>query len=523
MAWGERQGRGKRVPDRGNILFIVIDQLRADCVFGALGRHVDLPNIRGLAADAVRFDRHYSVTSPCGPSRASILTGQYAMNHRSIRNGTPLAHDTPNLATELRKAGHVPLLFGYTDTSQDPRAWPEGHEALTTYEYPMTGFEEVVEMRLEESHPWRAHLQARGYDVADYSQVYIPEAPNGGAAKLGDPALYSAKDSDTAFLTDRFIDHMDGLARGWCAHLTYIRPHPPLVAPAPYHALIDPAALPLPARLGTAEEEQALHPVMAAAQAHVPIARMVDGFPGLAPTDAAVQQLRATYLGLAAEVDLHLGRVFDFLKATGQYDDTLIVLTADHGEMLGDRHMWGKLCVFDASFHTPLVVRMPGNGTSAGGVVEAVTESIDIAPTILDWAGLTPPNAMDGRSLLPLLTGAAPTDWRDYSYSELDLSEPLAPTVFEQWLGVGPADGGVAILREDRFTLVEFAADLPPVLFDHQGAGEFANVADDPAHATDLARLTRRMLRHRMRHADQTLALTTITVEGPKSVPRYRH
>lgn len=511
------------MPRQGNILFIIIDQLRADCVFGALGAHVDLPNIRGLAKNAVRFDRHYSVTNPCGPSRASILTGEYAMNHRSIRNGTPLAHDTPNLATELRGAGYDPLLFGYTDTSQDPRAWPEGHPALTTYEYPMAGFREVVEMRLEESHPWRAHLLARGYPAEDYAKVYIPKAPEGRAPRLGDPALYAARDSDTAFLTDGFLDHMKGLAaRPWCAHLTYIRPHPPLVAPAPYHALVNPAALPLPARMGTAEDEQALHPFMAPAQAHVPISAMVDGFGELRPTDEAVQQLRATYLGLAAEVDHHIGRVLEFLKATDQYDQTLVVLTADHGEMLGDRHMWGKLSVFDAAYRTPLIIRVPGNAAQAGRQVDAITESIDITPTILDWAGLQPLNAMDGRSLLPLLAGGAPSGWRDHSYSEIDLSDPLTPTAFENQLGLGPAEGGVAILREERFTLVEFAADLPPILFDKAAEGEFANVADNPAHSADLARLTRKMLRHRMRQADQTLALTTITPDGPKTVERFR-
>ena len=509
--------------DRRNILFIIIDQLRADCLAGALGKHINLPNLRGLAADAVSFDRHYSVTNPCGPSRASILTGQYAMNHRSIRNGTPLRHDTPNLATELRQAGYEPLLFGYTDTSQDPRAFPEGHPALTTYEHPMTGFEEVVEMRLEESHPWRGYLADKGYEPEPYSELYIQNAPEGRAPRLNDPAVYRAEDSDTAFLTDRFLDHMSGLkTRGWCAHLTYIRPHPPLVAPAPYNTLVDPAALPLPARLGAAEDEHPLHPFMAAAQARFPISRMVDGFADLAPTDENIQQLRATYLGLAAEVDLHLGRVIGFLKDTGQYDDTLIVLTADHGEMLGDRHMWGKMSVFDAAFHTPLIIRAPGAGAQAGHRVTSLTESVDITPTILDWAGLQPPNSMDGRSLLPWLTPDGPETWRRHCFSEIDLSEPLKPTMFEQMLGTGPGNGGIAILREDRFTLVEFANDdLPPILFDHDGAGEFANVADDPAYAADLSRMTRDLLRHMMRHADHTLSLETITRDGPKRVARY--
>lgn len=507
------------MPDTRKILFIILDQLRADCVFGPLGAYVELPNIRGLAADAVRFDRHHSVTSPCGPSRASILTGQYAMNHRAIRNGTPLRHDIPNLATELRRGGWRPLLFGYTDTAQDPRAHPPRDPALTSYEEPMRGFEEVCEMRLERSIPWRSHLIARGYDARDYSRTYLPQAPEGRAAQPGDPALYSAEDSDTAYLTDRFLAHMPALeGESWCAHLTYIRPHPPLVAPAPYHSLVDPARLPRPAEPDAGATE---HVFMAAARAHFPIAEMVDGFPALDPTQANVAQLRATYLGLAAEVDAHIGRVLGWLKASGQYDDTLIVLTADHGEMLGDHGIWGKMSVFDAAFHTPLIIRAPGTAAHAGKVVEAMTETVDLAPTILDWAGLTPPNSMDGRSLLPLLSGDAPGDWRRHTMSELDLSEPLAPTAFERMLGVSPADGGVAILRDGRFTLVEFAGDLPPMLFDHAAGGERANVAEDAGYAAELARLTRALLRHRMRHADRTLTLTTITETGAEVVERH--
>ena len=145
-----------------NVLFIVTDQLRADCVFGDLADHIDLPNLRALMADAVTFQRHYSVVNPCGPSRASLLTGQYSMNHRSVRNGTPLRHDTPNIATEMRKSGYTPMLFGYTDTSQDPRAYHENDPAVRTYEHHMNGFQEVVEMRFEMSYPWRSHLMDQG-------------------------------------------------------------------------------------------------------------------------------------------------------------------------------------------------------------------------------------------------------------------------------------------------------------------------------------------------------------------------
>ena len=506
----------------GKVLFIIIDQLRADCLFGALADHVDLPHLRAFMDESVTFKRHYSVTNPCGPSRASLLTGQYAMNHRSVRNGTPLRHDIPNIATEMRKAGYMPMLFGYTDTSADPRVHDVNDPVLKSYEQSMDGFLEVVEMRLEESYPWRAHLMKQGYAFDTYMDVYKPVSPSGETPKLNDPALYRAEDSDTAFLTDAFLD---GIApyqdQKWFAHLTYIRPHPPLVAPAPYNRMYDPDTLPLPRRLGTPEAEKAQHPFF---DPNLDLYKAVDfvhGFDEVESTDENIQILRSIYFGLATEVDHHIGRVFQYLKDSGQYDDTLIVITADHGEMLGDRHSWGKMTVYDAAYHTPLMIRVPGNKAQAGAEITVPTESIDITPTILHWAGQSIPNEMDGRSLIPLLQGEVPKDWRGYSFSELDFAEPENPTLWQQRLGTGNSESCLGILRDDRFTLVEFAADLPPLLFDHQGKGEFENVAENPTYAADLARLCRQMLRRRMRNMDHTLSLHSNTPDGPKM--RMRH
>lgn len=498
-----------------NVLFIIADQLRADCLFGALAEHVDLPHMRALMQDSVTFTRHFSVTNPCGPSRASLLTGQYAMNHRSVRNGTPLRHDTPSVATEMRKAGYLPMLFGYTDTSQDPRVFDANDPALRSYEFHMPGFQEMVEMRMEMSFPWRSHLKSRGYRFDDYFDVFKPVAPDGGTPALNDPALYRAEDSDTAFLTDRFLATMPAYADegdGWFAHLTYLRPHPPLVAPAPYNRMYDPAALPLPTRLETPEAEDALHPFFAPARANSTAAGFVEGFPDLEPTDEVVRTLRSIYLGLATEVDHHIGRVVQFLKDSGQYDNTLLIVTADHGEMLGDRHSWGKMSVYDAAYHTSLIIRMPGG--AEGAQVTAPTESIDIVPTILDWVGQPAHDAMNGRSLMPFLRDEFPADWRGYSFSELDFADPLSPTAWQRHLGTGLADSCLGILRDDRFTLVEFAADLPPLLFDGAGQGELENVADHPDHADTLVRMTREMLRHRMRNMDKTLSNWMITPDG---------
>lgn len=508
------------MPRPRNVLFVLIDQLRADAVFGALADHVNLPNLRAFQQDAVSFTRNYTVVNPCGPSRASILTGQYAMNHRAVRNGTPLRHDTPNIASEMRKAGYLPMLFGYTDTSNDPRISHPNDPRVQSYEYHMPDFHEMLEMRLEASFPWRAHLRRNGYHFNTYWDLYRPVSPDGGAPKLNDPAIYQAKDSDTAFLTDRFLDLMPGYeGQSWFAHLTYIRPHPPLVAPDPYNRMYDPAALPIPQALATAKEEAALHPFFAVPNASP--ASFVEGFPDLEPTQETSQTLRAIYLGLATEVDHHIGRIMSYLKDSNQYDDTLIIVSADHGEMLGDRHSWGKHTVYDAAYRTPLIIRLPHNSAQAGGKVTAFTESIDLMPTILDWVGQDVPNSVDGRSLLPVLRGNVPENWRQFSVSELDFGDPITPTSHQEALGTDATNSCLSILRSDRFTLVQFAADLPPLLFDHHHKGELANVAQDPGYQPDLFQLTQHMLKHRMQNQNHMLSFDMITNQGPRKAQRH--
>ena len=493
-----------------NVLFILIDQLRADLLHGALAEHVQMPHLRALMDEAVTFKRHYSVCNPCGPSRASILTGQYAMNHRSIRNGSPLRHDTPNLAREMRKSGYTPLLFGYTDTALDTRRHDPSDPAVHGYEQVMPGFEEITEMRYEESYPWRSYLASKGYDLPEFSRFYEPKPVEGQSRRLDDPAFYNAEDSDTAFLTNACLNHLAARqGQGWFAHLTYLRPHQPLVAPAPYNRMYDPAALPAPAT------GDAPHPVHKVTQAYRPPSRMVKGFDDLENTPETAQTLRAIYFGLTTEVDHHIGRIIAFLKETGQYDDTLLVIGADHGEMLGDYGSWGKMTYYDAAYHVPLVIRDPFNPAAHGTDVLHWTESVDLMPTILDWVGTPSPTSVNGASLMPFLRGQTPETWRDSSYSELDLGEPVFPTIWQSELDLSEAETGLAILRTDRLTLVHFCADLPPLLFDHQAEGEARNVANDPAYAGDLLDMTRALLRHRMRFPDTTLSKTLNTNNGP--------
>lgn len=489
-----------------NTLFIVIDQLRADCVFGALAQHLDLPNIRALADDAVSFENHHSVTSPCGPSRVSLLTAQYASNHGATRNGTPLKRDTPNLATVARDHGFDPLLFGYTDTSHDPRFLPADDPRLFSYEELAPGFNEVVRMRLEgDSSEWEAYLRGNGYDVPAYPDLYRPAGDTPDS-----PALYRAEHSDTAFLTDRTIEDLDARSQGWFALLTYIRPHPPFVAPAPYNTMYDAQGLPS-ARVA---DDPNWHPYVETARRKSKVSSTVVGFLDLQASDETTRMIRKLYFGLATEVDHHIGRVIDWLKSTGQYDDTLLVLTADHGEMLGDYGLWGKMTFHDAAFHVPLIIRAP-NG-ERGKVVTVPTESIDITPTILECLGIAVPHSMDGHSLKPFLEGVTPETWREVSVSELDFGDPLRPTLWQQDQGLSVDSANLAVLRRGNMRFVQFAGGLPPILMDVSNGDESRNLAKNSAHVQTMLDLMQDMLCHRMVNTDGTFSRTLITDDGVK-------
>ena len=490
--------------DRPNVLLIIIDQFRADLLDGRLAEVAGLENLASLARECCVFSRHYTVVTPCGPSRVSLFTGQYAMNHRAVRNGTPLRHDTPNLAREMRAAGYDPLLFGYTDVTQDPRVLDPDDPRLASYEELLPGFTEVVRMRQEtDDEAWRNHLRGRGYEVPEGMALYVPDGKD-----IAAPARYSAEDSDKAFLTDRFLERMEGEADGWFAALTYIRPHPPFVAPAPYNAMFDPAAIP-EALQG---QDNSAHPFVEALRRTKRAASTVEGFPDLEGDHETVQQLRALYLGLAAEVDHHVGRVVAWLKESGRWDDTILVVTSDHGEMLGDHGLWGKSSFHDAAFHVPLMIRVPGE---APRIFNGMTESIDVAPTILDLVGQPVPHSMNGSSLVPVVRGGE--GGKAVTFSEIDFGDPVSGTSLQRELGLSAREANLAILRTLSHKLVHFGGGLPQVLHAMSDSGESRDISELPESHAICLDLSRQMLCHRMVHPESTFAKTMVVDGGVRT------
>jgi len=496
------------------VLFISADQWRGECL-SALGHPVvKTPHLDALAADGVLFKRHFSVTSPCGPSRSSMQTGLYLMNHRSGRNGTPLDRRHTNIAHEVRKLGFDPVLFGYTDTSADPRGLHPLDPSLRTFEGPLPGYR-VGLLFPDYMAAWMNDLRAKGYQFTGRQDVYQPKPGYVPPADRGHrfiPAIYRAEDSDTSFMTRAVIEWLgDHRQQDWFMHCVFLRPHPPVIAPEPYNARYDPADIALPWRKPSAQEEAAQHPHLrhwierfarpSAYDEHNPN-NLVD------MPDLELRQMRACYYGMMNEVDDAVGQIVAHLKATGEYDNTLIIFTCDHGEMGGDHYTWGKELYFDQSFYIPLLIRdpRPQARLAHGQQVAAITESVDLMPTMLDWLGSTVPAQCDGRSLLPFLEGRTPAKWRSEAHMELDFRMgPHAGFNAQETLQLEPDECQLAILRGDRWKYVHFAA-LPPLLFDLQtDPQEMHDLSNDPAHQPMMLQMAQKMLSWRLLHQEHVL------------------
>jgi arylsulfatase A-like enzyme len=500
--------------DRPNILFITADQWRGSATGYAGHRLVRTPNLDRLAGESVAFLNHYANAAPCSPARACLYTGLYQMNNRVCRNGSPLDDRFDNLARAARRAGYEPSLFGYTDQSPDPRAHASGDPVLTTYEGVLPGF--AVRMKLgEDEKPWLSWLRARGIDFPDRDAAHRPVAPPEPVSSA--PPGYAADQTQTAFLADEFIRWLgeQDAGRPWFAHLSFLRPHPPFVVPEPYNTMFAPGAVDGFRRAASVEAEMALHPLMRYGITHSGKRSFVPGAEGLVSefTEADFRQIKATYYGMIAEVDAQLGRVIEALRTAGRWDDTFIVFTSDHAEMLGDHYELGKGGFFDESQHVPLLIRDPARPAAHGRQVRAFTEAVDVFPTLAELTATAPRHHLDGTSLLPFLSGETPAGWRDAAHWEFDFRD-VAQGQPERWFGLPSTRLSLAVVRGPRYKYVHFTA-LPPLLFDMEAdPGNLVDLAADPDHLGIRLEMAENLLAWRAEHLDQTLALSELTAAG---------
>jgi arylsulfatase A-like enzyme len=494
-----------------NVLFITCDQWRGDCL-SALGHPmVRTPHLDALAKEGVLFTCHFANAAPCGPSRASMHTGMYLQNHRSATNGTPLDARHTNWAREAAACGYDPVLFGYTDTSQDPRGLDRGDPLLSTYEGPLPGIRPLCLLTGVPT-PWTDFLRARGFEVpADIRFAYGhradgPDYENGRAHPK--PLLYPAEFDDTAFLVNQTIDYIAGAKGPVIAHLSILRPHPPWVAPEPYNQMYDPADVPGFTRKANAEDESVQHPWL-----RYQLSRKAFRAPA---DEKRMRRMKAAYYALITRVDAELGRLVEFLKQSGRWDSMLIIMTSDHGEEMGDHWLIGKCGYFDGSYHIPLIIRDPRSVSDAtrGTTVSLFTENVDLMPTMMDAIGAETPIQCDGRSLLPMIEGRPTHHWREAAHWEFDFRDPADDTV-ERQLGLTMHQCGINVVRDQRYKYVHFTR-LPPVFFDLENdPEEFVNRADDPKYLPQVLEYAQKLLSWRMNHDEQLLTHIALTDRGP--------
>jgi arylsulfatase A-like enzyme len=416
-----------------NVLFIMSDQLRWDHLSCAGHPHLHTPNIDALAKRGVRFSQAYVNSGVCGPSRMSYYTGRYPVTHGATWNRVPLSVGEITLGEYLRAA---------TTAGSGPQLWLEGKSHVMPDVDGMSrlqieqgselgqrllrgGFNEIDRHdghhETREKGGYSAWLREQGYDSDQPWTDYVISAVDSSGQVVSGwnmrnvhlPARVREEHSETAYTTTQAIDFMrkQGSAP-WVLHLSYVKPHWPYMAPAPYHNLYRyEHCLPT---VKQASELDTAHPVLAAYRQHEESQTFA--------RDEVVRHVRPAYQGLVKQLDDQLGRLFNEMSGMGRLDDTLIIFCADHGEFLGDHYLGEKELFFDVVQRVPFIVCDPRAAADAtrGRVDDRFVESVDVVPTILDSLGLPiPTHRIEGRSLLPLLHGEFPA-WRQFVYSELD-------------------------------------------------------------------------------------------------------
>ncbi|MDA0708623.1 MAG: sulfatase-like hydrolase/transferase [bacterium] len=476
-----------------NVLFILADQFRADSL-GCVGHPVvQTPHLDMLAREGTLFRQCFVQTAPCGPSRMCMFTSRYACSHRSVGNKVPLVDAQENLGIYLREAGYKPGQLGYQDYAVDPRILaPDDFRTYTpNYDNFLPGWDVLLDHEYD-SKEYFAYLRGKGYgeELCNHRAIHEPNVPPEGPGEhlaIRFPAHYKEEDCECRFVTNRAIEYFSARANGgWVLNINYIKPHPPRICSAPYNDMYDPADMPTAVRRSSELESD--HPYL----------EQVFRKPSLGP-ERDLRETQANYWGMITELDTSLGILFAALKESGQWDNTLIVFSSDHGEYLGDHYLTGKGQFFDGTMRVPLIIRDPSpeaNGTR-GKQLDGFVESIDHAPTILSYLDIQVPDRFQGKSVLDRVRGAG--SGKSEIFYEKDIRGEVGDRIDD------PDRALLWVVRDAAYKYVQFGDEyMPSLLYDLEAdPGEFHNLAEDPAHLATVLTYCQKLLRWRMKHEDQ--------------------
>lgn len=449
-----------QTPSRPNVLLIMADDLNDD--MSTLGHPiVETPNIDRLAERGVTFTRAYTQFALCNPSRASLMTGLRPDTIEVYDLTTHFRETVPDVVTlpqAFRQAGYYTARVG------------------KIYHYGNPG--QIGTNGLDDEESWDHVVNPSGVDVAEAEHVTFV----GPSRALGSSLAYYASPASDEQHTDGIVAteaialmeaHRDGpffIAAG------FYKPHCPYIAPQKYFDMY-----PDLERIPAAEfSELALRASPTASRGVV--------------WDVPVEDQREAIRGYYATIsfmDAQVGRLLDALDRLGLAENTIVVFLSDHGYHLGDHGgMWMKQSLFERSTRTPMIVA--GAGVSAAGQTSGrIVELLDLYPTLMDLAGTTAPERLEGRSLRPLLDDPR-AEWEHAAFSQT--RRPIAAALREPGQGGrGGGRGGNApvdpqvgySVRTERWRYIEWdEGRAGQELFDEfNDPGELKNLADEPGYA----------------------------------------
>lgn len=432
---------------RPNILWYCTDQQRFDTI-GALGnQYVQTPALDALVGSGTAFTHAYCQSPICTPSRSSFMTGMYPSRVHNCRNGNGSF------------AGHPPLISKMIADS--------GYDCGLVGKFHLQSSGNRTEPRLDDGYRyWKFSHAPRddwqdGHDYADW----VREQGGDFGALLDGEENVPTELHQTTWASDRAIEFISQERDGpWFLTLNPYDPHPPFIPPKNYADQFDPATLPGPHfRPSDLNQQAALSKID-----FQTLSRPPEEFDG--------RKQQALYYAMIALIDDQFARILQYLDQTGQRENTLVVFTSDHGESLGDHGLQYKGCRFyEGLVRVPLIFSWPSR-VQSGQRSSALVELIDLSATLLECAGIEPPAQLQGRSLLPMLTGAAPLcKHRDFVRCEYfdALDASFCP---------GEEDHSFATMyRNERFKLVLYHGHQLGELYDlDNDPWEFDNLWDKP-------------------------------------------
>jgi choline-sulfatase len=379
-----------------NVLFLMTDQHKPDCLEVEGDRFAKTPNIDGFAKTAVRFSNAYCTDPVCTPSRASILTGLQTHNHRTWNNATPWPFEHKTMAHAFSKAGYMSALIGkmhFVDAQThgfDYRLdfndwWQQLGPQTRLYAEELSrrnsgsGLPQIDDLWRDFDDPW---IGTRELDDRK-SAVHI-----GRVSKIPEDRHF---ENFVARESIRFLKN-HGKDQPFFLISSVLKPHDPFMPGKRFADMFRAADMKLPDTYGKVDLNTV--PQRIRNRIKNPQSELLD------PANALTHL--AMYYANLAHADEALGQVLQALRDLDLEKDTIVIYASDHGEMLGEHGLWQKFQFYDPSCGVPLMFRVPGM-TEAGGRCETPVSLVDLMPTLCELCGLTPPGRYDGASLVDLL------------------------------------------------------------------------------------------------------------------------